>query len=179
MSGMSGFLDAINFDSDEDFVETAGRGDGGRADQAGDGGRGRGRGVGVGRGLGGRAAVGRGRDGAPGREGGGGGVGRGRGDGAAYEGPTEAGVRGGDMPGAILHGFSQVAGPSVVSGGGQAGRGAGATAGFGDEGRVEGVDHLRAGGQGDHGDQQGGGVGRGQVEEVVVLMWEVAGGEDR
>ena len=107
MSGMSGFLDAINFDSDEDFVETAGRGDGGRADQAGDGGRGRGRGVGVGRGLGGRAAVGRGRDGAPGREGGGGGVGRGRGDGAAYEGPTEAGVGGGDMPGAILQGFSQ------------------------------------------------------------------------
>ena len=66
---MAGFLD-VNFDSDEDFEETAGRGDGGRADPAGDGGRERGRGVGVGRGLGGRAAVGRGRGGAPGHEGG-------------------------------------------------------------------------------------------------------------
>ena len=164
---MSGFLDGINVDSDEDFEETAGRRDGGRADQAGDGGRGRGRVVGVGRGLGGSAAVGRGRDGAPGREGGGGGVGRGRGGGdvrPANGGPTEAGVRGGDMPGAIFEGFSQVAGPSVVRGGGQAGqagRGGGAIAGCGDERRVGGDDHLRAVGQGDHGDQQGGGVGRG------------------
>ena len=158
---MSGFLDGINYDSDEDFEETAGRGDGGRADPAGDGGRERGRGVGVGRGLGGRAAVGRGRGGAPGHEGGGG-VGRGRGGGAANEGPTELGVRGGDMPSAIIQGFSQVAGPSVVRVGGQAGRGGGAGQGRSDGGRMGGDDHLGVAGQGDHVDEQFGGVGRGE-----------------
>ena len=92
MSGMSGYLDGLNFDSDEDFEETAGRASTRQADRQDEArvpGLGRGRGGGVGRGRGG-VVVGR---------------------------------------GAILEGFSQVAGPSVAvdgRGAGQAGQEGGA-----------------------------------------------------
>ena len=48
--GMSGYLDSLNFDSDEDFEETTGRANVDRQHEAaGGGGRGRGTGGGVGR----------------------------------------------------------------------------------------------------------------------------------
>ena len=132
---MAGFLD-VNFDSDEDFEETAGRGGGGPAGR-GNGGRGRGEG---GRGV---------------RGGRGGGVGVGRGVGG-----------GGDRAVAVIEGLSQVAEPSRAvegRGAGQVGRGRGGVGGQGGAGgrgdRVA-ADRQQEGGPGSGGRGRGAG-GRG------------------
>ena len=158
MSGMSGYLDSLNFDSDEDFEETTGRANVDRQHEAaGGGGRGRGTGGGVvvGGGLGHR------------------GRGRGRGDGviegfSQVAGPSRG--RGGGQPGQGVGGQvggaqgdlgDQRASPTSrdLSGwnGGSVGRGAG---GRGGGAQAEGG---RGGGQAGRGRGNGGRGGGGQA----------------